>query len=165
MIDANLIYSKILFQANVFDNQDPLLLGRIRASGQTDNVQDTYNAIPDWDEQTGPWSTKDPFVYLPFLPYFVSQVPQNEELIQVIYQNPRVQYSNQFYIQGPFSSPMLTSFQDKTGADSMLGTGLSTRVILQSEITMELTKTIEVSVFIPSQVTTLYWEEEVQTLL
>lgn len=124
MIDSNLIYSKILFQANVFDNQDPLLLGRIRASGQTDNVQDVYNSIPDWNEETGPWSTKDPFVYLPFLPYFVSQVPENEELIQVIYQNPRIQYSNQFYIQGPFSSPMLTSFQDKTGADSMLGTGL-----------------------------------------
>lgn len=124
MTDGNLIYSKIIFQANVFDDQDPLMLGRIRASAQTDNVQAIYNGIPDWDPIEGPWSTKDPFVFLPLLPYFVSQTPKSSELVQIIYQNPRVQYSNQFYIQGPFSSPMLTSRQDNQGANSMLGTGI-----------------------------------------
>lgn len=124
MADGNLIYSKIIFQANVFDDKDPLMLGRIRASAQTDNVQAIYNGIPDWDPVEGPWSTKDPFVFLPLLPYFVSQTPKETELVQIIYQNPKVQYSNQFYIQGPFSSPMLTSRQDNQGANSMLGTGI-----------------------------------------
>jgi len=124
MIDPNLIYSKILFQANVFDDQDPLMLGRIRASAQTDNVQAIYNAIPDWNEINDPWTTKDPFVFLPLLPFFISQTPKPTEMVQIIYQNPRIQFSNQFYIQGPYSSPLLTSRQDNQGSNSMLGTGL-----------------------------------------
>ena len=39
MPDPDLIYSKILFTGVVFDNQDPMMLGRVRASGLTDNVQ------------------------------------------------------------------------------------------------------------------------------
>jgi len=83
--ESELIFSKIIFLANVFDNQDPLMLGRVRASGQTQNVQDVYNGIPDWNPQTDPWSVRDPFVYTPLLPIFFSQVPKVEELIQTIY--------------------------------------------------------------------------------
>jgi hypothetical protein len=122
--ESELIFSKIIFLANVFDDQDPLMLGRVRASGQTENVQDVYNGIPDWNPQTDPWGERDPFVYLPFLPFFVSQVPKIEELIQIIYANPRVQFENQFYVQGPFSSPLLTSFEFNEGANSNLGTGI-----------------------------------------
>lgn len=122
--ESELIFSKIVFLANVFDDQDPLMLGRVRASGQTENVQDIYNGIPDWNPKTDPWSEKDPFVYLPFLPFFVSQVPKVDELIQTIYHNPKVQFENQFYIQGPYSSPMLSTFEFNEGANKNLGTGL-----------------------------------------
>jgi len=124
MMDTNLIYSKVLFQANVFDNQDPLMLGRIRASGQTDNVQDLYNGIPDWNEADDPWGPRDPFVYLPLLPFYISQVPKVGELVQTMYQNPRVQYKNQFYVQGPFASPMNSAFEFNKGSDTNLATGV-----------------------------------------
>lgn len=124
MIDQDLIYSKILFQANVFNADDPMMLGRIRASAQTDNVQAIYEAIPDWSEENDPWGPRDPFLYLPFLPYFFNQTPKDGELVQTLYQNPRIQYSNQFYIQGPFSHPLLSSRQDNQGSNQMLGTGI-----------------------------------------
>ena len=122
--ESELIFSKIIFLANVFDNQDPLMLGRVRASGQTQNVQDVYNGIPDWNPQTDPWTTRDPFVYTPLLPIFFSQVPKVEELIQIIYSNPKIQFEDQFYIQGPFSSPLLMNFEFNEGANSNLGTGI-----------------------------------------
>jgi hypothetical protein len=122
--DSNLILSKILFTGVVFDNQDPMLLGRVRASGLTDNVQSIYEGIPDWNPIEDPWGPRDPFVYLSLLPFFISQIPKVNELIQIIYSNPRIQFSNQFYIQGPFSSPMNTNFESNDGADQNLPTGV-----------------------------------------
>ncbi len=122
--DSGLILSKILFTGVVFDNQDPMLLGRVRASGLTDNVQSIYEGIPDWNPIEDPWGPRDPFVYLSLLPFFISQIPKVDELIQIIYSNPRIQFSNQFYIQGPFSSPMNTNFESNDGADQNLPTGV-----------------------------------------
>lgn len=114
----------MLFQANVFNSDDPMMLGRIRASAQTDNVQAIYEAIPDWDPETDVWGPRDPFMYLPFLPYFFSQTPKVGEMVQTLYQNPRIQFSNQFYIQGPYSHPLLASYQDNQGSNQMLSTGV-----------------------------------------
>lgn len=122
--ESNLILSKILFPGAVFDNQDPMMLGRVRASGLTDNVQSIYEGIPDWNPVEDPWGPRDPFVFLSLLPFYISQVPKVDELIQIIYSNPRVQFTNQFYIQGPFSSPMNTNFEKSDGADANLGTGI-----------------------------------------
>ena len=124
MPDPDLIYSKILFTGVVFDNQDPMMLGRVRASGLTDNVQSIYEGIPDWNPKQDPWGPRDPFVFLSFLPFYISQIPKVDELIQIIYSNPKVQFTNQFYIQGSFSSPMNTTFEKNDGADANLPTGI-----------------------------------------
>ena len=130
MIDGNLIYEKIIFPGTVVDDQDPFMLGRIRASGTTDDIQSLLAAIPGSNPETGEvpadikWTPKDPLLFLPLLPYFVSQVPKVGENIQIIYQNPRVQYQNQFYIQGPFSTPLLTPFENTVSAQKWLGVGI-----------------------------------------
>jgi hypothetical protein len=124
MPDPDLIFSKILFTGVVFDNQDPMMLGRVRASGLTDNVQSIYEGIPDWNPKQDPWGPRDPFVFLSFLPFYISQIPKVDELIQIIYSNPKVQFTNQFYIQGSFSSPMNTTFEKNDGADANLPTGI-----------------------------------------
>lgn len=128
--DGNLIYDKIIFPGTVIDDQDPYMLGRIRASANTDNIQSLLEGIPGADPQTGDlpekikWTQKDPLVYLPFLPFFFSQIPKPGENIGILYQNPRVQYSNQFYFQGPYSSPMLSPFEDSIGSQKNLGVGI-----------------------------------------
>lgn len=130
MMDGSLIYDKIIFPGTVVDDQDPYMLGRIRASGTTDDIQSLLAAIPGADPLTGnvpddiKWTTKDPLLYLPFLPFFISQVPKVGENIAIIYQNPRIQYQNQFYVQGPFSTPLLTPFEDTKGAQKNLGFGV-----------------------------------------
>lgn len=119
--------SQLFYQCQVLSVDDPLMLGRIRARRLIDNYQDELqNSIsdPPWNEQTDQWTERDPFVFLPLLPYYVYQTPKVDEMVLSMYLTPDVKYSNKFYIQSTFYSPTSTNFQFYQGGNKFLGTGL-----------------------------------------
>lgn len=112
-----------LYQCIVIDNQDPLMLGRVRARIATENLEDTLKSV-NWNPQIDPWSSKDPLVFVPLLPYFVYQVPKINELIQAFFVNRDYKYQNQYYVQSNFSSPTATYDEFNFGGNKFTGTGL-----------------------------------------
>jgi len=115
----------IFFQVVVMDNRDPMMLGRIRAKLLIDNYNDIVQSItdPPWDEKKDVWTSRDPFIFNPLMPYFMYQVPKVEELAQVIYVNSDFKYQNQYYIQNTFSSPTTITFEYYQGGNKFTGTG------------------------------------------
>jgi len=115
----------LLYPAVVLDNEDPLMLGRIRARVLTDNYNDIIGGItnPVWNEQKDIWTARDPFLFTPLLPYFIYQVPKVEELVYGLYYNSDYKFQNQFYIQSNFSSPTLTPYEYYVGGQTYTGVG------------------------------------------
>lgn len=123
---------QIMFTGVVQDDKDPKMLGRIRVYPENNaNIQDVLkgyaqrnnlNTVNSPDDIT-PWSPDDPFVTLPFLPMYVSQVPKVNELVWLIYVNNDYPYQDIYYIQGPFSSPMSFGFQNYQPAKQLTGQG------------------------------------------
>lgn len=116
----------LLYQCVVLDNQDPLMLGRIRARLLTDNYLDIIKSItsPPWNEEKDKWSARDPFIFNPLLPYFLYQVPKVEELVMILYYNSDFKYQNQYYVQSTFSSPTASSFEYYVGSQKFTGLGV-----------------------------------------
>ena len=112
------VNNQILFQGTVVDNVDPRMLNRIRV--QVHGIEDKIPS--DWNEKDK-WTSKDPIVFLPLLPIFYNQTPLMDELVTVMYQNKDFKNQNQFYIQGPFSSPMSLPFEHHVGAKTNLASG------------------------------------------
>jgi hypothetical protein len=117
--------NSIFFQAQVIDNEDPMMLGRIRAKLLIDNYNDIIKSINDpiWNEEKDKWTARDPFVFNPLMPYFMYQVPLINELTQIIYVNKDFKFLNQYYIQSTFSSPTTTKFEYYVGGNKFTGTG------------------------------------------
>jgi hypothetical protein len=113
----------IFFQVVILDNQDPLMLGRVRATLIIDNYQDIVKGIEDWNEERDKWTVRDPFVFNPLMPYFMYQVPKVGEMAQIIYSNSDFKYQNQYYIQNTFSTPTSTNFEYYVGGNKFTGTG------------------------------------------
>jgi hypothetical protein len=113
---------KVIFQGYVINNQDPLMLGRIRAIP----IEETESALlPDnWNPEKDIWTERDPLIYLPLLPYYLSQVPKENEYIHIFYYNTsQVVDNTKFYIQGPITRPQNNSFENWHNSESMLASG------------------------------------------
>jgi hypothetical protein len=120
------MYKEHFYQCQVLDNQDPLMLGRIRGRRLTDNYEDVVKSITDpvWNEERDPWTERDPFIFMPLMPYYLYSVPKPDEMCLIIYMSPDDKFVNQFYIQSTFYSPTSTSFQYYEGGNKGLGTGI-----------------------------------------
>ncbi len=117
-------FRQIIFQGTVVDNQDPFMLGRIRVYPEDQNISNRLGSVTNWDETKDKWSDRDPFVFLPLLPYFVYQVPKVNEYVHILYTNPQIKtLKNQYYVQGPFSSPTSIFYEDSDSAKTFLNAG------------------------------------------
>jgi len=118
--------NSIFFQCRVLNIEDPMMLGRIRGVRLIDNYEDILKSIsdPPWNEEKDIWTSRDPLVFNPLLPYFIYSTPKVDELIQVIYMNKDFKYQNQYYVQNTFSSPTTTFKEYYYGGNKFTGTGM-----------------------------------------
>jgi hypothetical protein len=126
--------SKILYPATVVNNQDPMLLGRVRAYPFDQNIESVlkgYDFVPDVDD----WTEKDPFIILPLLPLFISQVPAVGERISVILQNSERRFQDAYYVQGAYSSPMTIKYENAqaAGKNTSLGYRIKQNLALKNK--------------------------------
>ena len=76
---TELNHHQIIFQARVEDSEDPTMLGRVRAVLTSNEDQSAITKGVDWNPEKDKWTTKDPFIFLPILPFFLSQIPKKNE--------------------------------------------------------------------------------------
>jgi len=96
---------QILFVGEVIDRNDPKMLGRVRAKPiYNENFNDVIQSIEaaylrsdksDLKKEYW-WTEKDKFVFIPLLPFYLSQVPEKDEYVHLIFQNKKFLFNNQF---------------------------------------------------------------------
>ena len=84
---------QIIFPGVVIESNDPAMLGRVRARPTTKDITAILSGIDadklendDLKEQYK-WTSIDPLVFLPLLPFFVSITPRPSEYIHIVYMN------------------------------------------------------------------------------
>jgi len=114
---------RMIFQGYVINNQDPLMLGRVRAL-PVDQVEADILPI-NWNPEKDIWTERDPLIFLPLLPYYISQIPKIDEYIHIFYYNTEMVVDNsKFYIQGPITRPQNNFFESWHNSESMLASGV-----------------------------------------
>lgn len=114
--------NKLLYYGKVLDINDPKGIGRIRVEPKTEVMKYVYPN--DWNPDIDKWTNKDPLVFLPLLPYYISQIPKIGEFVTIMYANKEERYDfNKFYIQGPISRPWNNNFEDYNNSQSVLASG------------------------------------------
>lgn len=119
--------NRIILPGKVLDNTDPLMIGRIRVEPQTklenQSIPTNENGTPKSVDEYA-WTSEDPFVFLPLLPYYISQVPEVGEYVNIMY-STRIEplSSNKFYIQGPISRPWNNERETFLSAQVVLDNG------------------------------------------
>ena len=95
---------QIMFPGIVKDIKDPIMLGRIRVIPKILRIESMITAqnleVVDGDIPLDYWwSEKDPFIFVPLLPYFIYQVPRVGEYVHIIYYDKDYDQlsQNQFY--------------------------------------------------------------------
>ena len=116
---------RIIIPGKVLDNKDPLMLGRIRVFPYTTEVE--AQAYPEgWEEnkKNWLWTKLDPFVFLPLMPYYINQVPEVDEYVNIFYATrQQTKDANKFYIQGPITRPWNNVREKYDSAQQMLSNG------------------------------------------
>lgn len=98
--------AKILFRGMCMSSDDPKRLGRIRAEPKTEDDFSLESSVLEDGIAPEEWSSRDPFVYKPLLPFFSNISPKKGEYVHLLYSDPdNKQSSDRYYISGVFSSP------------------------------------------------------------
>lgn len=81
------------------DNNDPKGIGRIRCVRYSDYVSEKERAM-----SYEPYSDRDPFMAIPFLPTNINFIPEVEQSIKLINYDTSTEHVNTEYIAGPFTT-------------------------------------------------------------
>jgi hypothetical protein len=97
------------------DNRDPKGLGRIRCVRFSDYVSEKEKA-----DSYEPFSEKDIFVAIPFLPTNINFIPEIDQAVKIINYNTRKENVNLEYVAGPFTT--VHNFNDQSFSPQMSDT-------------------------------------------
>jgi hypothetical protein len=114
---------QIMYPGCVISSEDPDMLGRLRVRPLSEKYADIVNAVPNWSEETDPWTSRDPLIFLPLLPYYLNINPEVGEYVNIIYQNPNYPKENKYYISGVLSTPMAVEFEACSASQKNLASG------------------------------------------
>lgn len=106
---------KIIDIGICIDNKDPKGIGRIRCVRYSDYVSEKERAM-----EYEPFSDKDPFVAIPFLPTNINFIPEEEQSVKLINYNTATEHVNTEYIAGPFTT--IHDFKGQTFSQQLTDT-------------------------------------------
>ena len=114
---------QIMYPGCVISSEDPDMLGRLRVRPLSEKYADIVNAVPNWSEEKDPWTSRDPLIFLPLLPYYVNINPEQGEYVNIMYQNQNYPKENKYYISGVLSTPMAVEFEACSASQKNLASG------------------------------------------
>jgi hypothetical protein len=152
---------QIIFKGECIDSNDPQKLGRIRAIDLSIHDTELENGNSDEGKTTyKPWGTKDPYLYLPLLPWFNNVAPkgrgeynQRGEYVHLFYSDlSKQEGTNDKYYVGPvISSPLLANNEPIISSEADLSTGYDNKKSQPSLINDDGTDKDEVFGVFPDQ--------------